>query len=220
MPTFLPNKPAGTDQISVSQGDIQNNFQILGAIAGNMNPASSSINVTPGSGFNWLYLSTQGSTPPAAASFPSATVGMYSATSTTTASELYINKTNQATVVQVASTASILSSISSPGNLAGGWSLLPSGILIEWGTTTLGATTAGTYPINNTGGYPTFGQIFDVQITGMSNGSSDPNSAYYVTSVLTGGSTIFTLYQAPRSSGSVSFAKVQWVAIGIPATQI
>jgi hypothetical protein len=55
----------------------------------------------------------------------------------------------------------------------------------------------------------------------MSNGASDPNSAYYLNSVLPGGSAIFNFYQVNRSgASSLSFAKIQWVAIGIPASQI
>src|SRR5262245_3975285 len=110
---FLPLTPQPNDQQSVSQGDILNNFTILGAIAGNANASSASIN--PTSGFNWIYLPPNGATPPAGAAFTAGNIGLYSAANAISGqNELYINKRNQATVVQVPATASILSVNSAP----------------------------------------------------------------------------------------------------------
>jgi hypothetical protein len=130
------NIPASTDQLSVSQGDIQGNFNALGAIAGNTQPASASLNAT--SGFKWINLPNNGAIPPAGSAFPATNVALYSATdATSTQNELYINKTNNAGVVQIAATESILGS-SNPvpgvfGN-ATGYTMLPSGIKLVWGT--------------------------------------------------------------------------------------
>src|SRR5438105_15833716 len=110
---FLSNIPQPTDQLSISQGNILNNFTILGAIAGNTNASSASINAT--SGFNWIYLPPQGAIPPAGAVFTAPTIELYCAsTPTTTKNVLYINKTNQVTLVQIPSTTSTLSVHSSP----------------------------------------------------------------------------------------------------------
>jgi len=129
---FLPNIPQPTDQLSVSQADILNNFGVLGAIAGNANAASSSLNAI--SGFNFLYLPVQGGSPPAGALFPAGQIGLYSFMNALTGiNELYINKTNQATVVQVPATASTLSQNSAPALNAGGWTYLPSGMLLVFG---------------------------------------------------------------------------------------
>jgi hypothetical protein len=123
---FLPLIPQSTDQLSVSQGNILNNFTILGAIAGNTNPSSSSLNAT--SGFNWLYLPPNGAIPPSGSAFPAGNVALYSSlNATTTANEIYINK---ADATQVPMTA-FQSNTSTDG-----WTALPSGILMKWGQAT------------------------------------------------------------------------------------
>lgn len=134
--------PKSTDTLSLSQGDILANFTALGAIAGNTNPASGSLNAT--SGFNWVYLPSQGSTPPAGSAFPAGDVAMYSfVNATTTRKELYINKTTAAGVLtQIPATAAkVTASAAIPGAATSrGWTYLPSGALMVWGD---GYTTAG-----------------------------------------------------------------------------
>lgn len=131
--SFLPNIPQPTDQISISQGNILNNFGILGAIAGNTNPASTSINNT--SGFNFINFPVN-TIPPI--TFPAGNIGLYAGLNPTTSqNELYINKTNQATVTQIPATASILSITSAPASATAGWTYLPSGLIIQWGSGTV-----------------------------------------------------------------------------------
>lgn len=130
---YLYNIPAPTDQLSISQGQIQGNFNALGAIAGNGNPSSNSLNA--GSGFNWINLPGQAANPPAGASFPAGNIGLYAGPNATTGqNELYINKTNELTVTQIPATASILSITSAPASGSNGWSYLPSGLIMQWGT--------------------------------------------------------------------------------------
>lgn len=170
---FLPAIPQSTDIISVSQGNILNNFMILGAIAGNSNPASTSINAT--SGFNWVYLPPQGSTPPAGASFPSGNVGIYSALNSGSGqNELYINRTNPAsTVIQIPLTAYNNGSVSSSAAVS--WAYLPSGMLTISGRN---ITSSGTVTItfNSTGGlasFPGFSSfISSIQLTPINPSAS------------------------------------------------
>lgn len=130
---FLYNIPQATDQLSISQADILNNFSILGAIAGNASNASSSLNAA--SGFNYINLPNNGSIPPVGSSFPAGNIALYASTNPTTSqNELYINKTNQATVVQIPATASSLSITSAPAQFTPGWTYLPSGLLLKWGS--------------------------------------------------------------------------------------
>lgn len=129
---FLPLIPQPTDQLSASQAQILNNFGILGAIAGNTNPASASINST--SGFNWLYLPAQGATPPAGAAFPAGTIGLYTFLNPQTGvNELYVNK---ASAAQVPATAMRTNGVGATN----GWTYLPSGLIMAWGTATIGGT--------------------------------------------------------------------------------
>ena len=166
---FLPNIPQATDQLSVSQGNILNNFTILGAIAGNANPASASINNN--AGFNWLYLPTNGaSIPPAGSSFPAANVALYSATdSVTSKNELYINKTNNSGLVQIPATESILGTSNPvPGVNGGtGWTMLPSGIKLVWGTSP--GSNVGPVLVTLTGNQVFAHTILSVQCTIIGN---------------------------------------------------
>lgn len=195
---FLDNIPLSTDRLSTSQGNILNNFAILGAIAGNANPSSGSINAT--SGFNWIYLPTQGATPPAGAAFPNpaaGSVGLYSfVNAITSRNELYINKKNQATVVQIPATASILNVTSAPAVNSNGWTYLPSGILMKWGFVAITPATpspiAFTFPAGAT--IPAFQQIFNLQLTNAYNSTTAGNNSAlnvsYSTVISTTGFTI------------------------------
>lgn len=217
---FNPNIPQSTDQLSVSQGQLLANNTILGAIAGNGNNSSASINVT--SGFNWIYLPTQvAAIPPTGSSFAAGNVALYSSTRpSTTINELYINKQNAGpTAVQIPATASILSTNASPGNNANGWTYLPSGLLLMWGRADTGSTAIGSYVISLPGGFPAFSQIFNIQFTSISNGAADPNSAYAAQAVLTAGQN-FTVYQTARSTQSAptNYTKFFYSIIGIPTT--
>lgn len=205
MPVFLPSIPQPTDQLSVSQGNILNNFTILGAIAGNANPASSSLNTN--SGFNWIYLPTQaGSIPPAGASFPSGNVGIYSATNPNTSlNELYVNKPLSASTVQVPMTAYTLGGTNS-GN---GWCYTPSGLLMAWGRSTTGGSTTVTitysseltnFPgFNTTNAFP--------QLTRLTG--SVPTTNWVVLTAYN--QTTFTVGSSSGGTG-VQFA---WFVIGI-----
>lgn len=192
---FLFNIPQATDQLSISQGNILNNFTILGAIAGNLGASSAAINAT--SGFNWIYLPNNGSTPPAGSAFPAGDIALYASLFATTAqNELYINKRNQATVVQIPATASILSTNSAPTIANSGWSYLPSGILLRWGVVTGGSGTA-TVTLGGAG-IPAFNQILNVQVTPYNTTAGDINFAARLISIIS--TTQFSVYLSSRTS--------------------
>lgn len=208
---FLPNIPQSTDQLSTSQGDILNNFTILGAIAGNANNSSASINSS--AGFNWVYLAAQGSTPPVGSSFAANNVAMYSATNATTSkNELYINKQNQATTVQIPATASLLSINSAPASNNGMWTYLPSGLILKSGQST--GTQSGLVTVTPTGG-PAFTQILSV-IVCPANGSTTGDLNFAVRLVDINSATTFRIYISSRTSTGASSGQTgfQFLAIG------
>ena len=162
---YITNIPQATDDPSLSQAQFLNNFNFLGAIAGNGAVSSDSINAT--SGFNWIYLPPNGAIPPAGAAFTAGNIGLYSALDPITGqNELYINKRNQATVVQSSSTASILSTSSAPATKTAGWTRLPSGMLLKWDSN-LGATgnVTRSFPVAAT--IPAFTTCMAVYVTLM-----------------------------------------------------
>jgi hypothetical protein len=204
---YLPNIPQSTDQLSVSQGNILNNFSILGAIAGNANPSSTSINTS--SGFNWIYLPSQGAIPPAGAAFSAGNIGLYSAINTaTTFNELYINKTiTGPTVVQIPMTA-----YSTSNGAEQGWSYLPSGVKIAWGFATIVAVGFITITYNSAGGagtnFPGFTAMGTPIITRYRAAVPPADAFVYLSDY---NNANFTVYGS-TGNNNISFS---WMAIGI-----
>lgn len=206
---FLPNIPQATDQISLSQGDILNNFTILGVIAGNANNSSASLNLN--SGFNWLYLPPAGAIPPAGSSFLAGNIALYSGTNATTGqNEFYINKRNQATVVQVPATASILSVNSAPASFSAGWTYLPSGLLLKWaGNVAANGQTNIVFPAGAT--IPAFTTCITV-IPQISDGAAgDVNRSIRLTGV---GPLSFDVYASSRTAVGAAATTFTYFAIG------
>ncbi len=206
---FDANIPQATDQLSVSQGDILLNFQALGAIAGNANPSSAALNST--SGFNWLYLPAQGANPPAGSAFPAGDIGLYSFVNTTTSQkELYVNKTNQATVTQVPITASSLSIASAPASNSGGWSYLPSGLLMKFGNGSANGNTAFTFAALNPGA-PTFTQVLSIILCTAYTNASDGDGFVRLSSYTNTG---FNAFGSARTTVTTKAVLFQYLAIG------
>jgi len=202
---FLYNIPLATDQLSISQGNILNNFTILGAIAGNTSNSSASINGT--SGFNWIYLPPQASTPPPGSLFASGNVAIYSAAnSNTSLNELYINKPLSASTVQIPMTAYTLGGT----NAGNGWCYTPSGLLMAWGRSTTGGSSSVTltYSTELTN-FPGFTTAFAFpQLTRLTG--SVPTTNWVVLTAYT--QTTFTVGASSGVSTGVQFA---WFVIGI-----
>ena len=116
---FLFNIPQPGDLLSVSQGNLLSNNQILGAIAGNANVNSSLLNAN--AGFNFLYLQNQGAAP----TFVAGTANIWVQNSASTGNnELFIR--NDTTAAGIPITAS--------AQAANGWGYLPTGNLVKWGS--------------------------------------------------------------------------------------
>jgi len=206
---YLPNIPQSTDKLSVSQGNILNNFTILGAIAGNANPASDAINST--AGFNWILLPSQGAIPPAAASFPAGVVALYSATNATTSkNELYINKTNQATVTQIPATASTLSITSAPASNVGGWTYLPSGMLMQFGTGTANGITTFLFATLDPSA-PAFTEVLSMVLCPAYNDPLDGDGFVRLSFFNDAG---FNAYGSARTTTTDKAVEFQYLAIG------
>ena len=175
---YQPNIPASTDLLSDSQSDIQGNFQAIQTLIDVNHYDFASSN--QGKHFA-ISMPAQASSP--AIAFAAGEVGLYSyVNATTSQNELYINKTNQATVTQIPATASSLSITSAPVQGTAGWSYLPSGIYITWGSTTVNGNTLVTLPT------PPPNQILSVQLTPAS-GSAAFVDAQVVLNVINSNST-------------------------------
>lgn len=202
------NIPLATDQLSKSQSDIQGNFNALGVIAGNGATASSSLNGTVG--FNYVYFASQAGTIPPI-TFPANNVGLYSAnypTTGTPANDLYINKTlggASGTVVQIPSTASILSSTYVLGNASNGWTFYPSGLLELWVTDSTSVTSRNTlFTINypSPAAFPGFKEVYGVMAIQTFTSDPSANLGNLNTTIITGQVTATNFKIFARAVGS------------------
>jgi len=127
---YTSDIPKAADRPSQSQSEIKDNFGAINTVVAVNHVAFNAV----GEGkHKWVTMPDQAATPPVGA-FAAGEVGMYASKyDATSKNELYVNKTNQATVTQIPATASSLSITSSPASDTAGWSMLPSGVLIKWG---------------------------------------------------------------------------------------
>lgn len=168
--------PAATDQLSVSQGDLQNNFGALNTYLG--------VNHV---GFNgsdqgkhvFITFPVQTVNPSVTPGFNTAEIGLYNFNySVTGKNELFVNKISGAGSVQKPITASLLSYNATPAQGTAGWTYLPSGLLIMWGTTnSVSGTYIQTIPVG--ANIPVYTQILSVQITPFLSGGTTSFSAIF-----------------------------------------
>lgn len=203
---YQANIPQPTDLLSQSQSDLLNNFQALQTLI--------DINhVDFASGdqgkHKWVTFPVQAAIPPAGSGFLAGELGLYNAVNaTTTHSELYINKTNQITVVQVPMTASSLSTNSAPASNGGFWTYLPSGLVLIGGN---GGPSSGLTTVTLTVG-PALTQILTVLVCPAGGGTSDVNFAVRLVDI-TSPST-FRIYVSPRTTVGSGTGAFQFLAIG------
>jgi len=197
--------PNATDIPSQSQTAIQNNFSAIQGLV-DVNHVDFSDGVNYGK-HNLVEFPVQSVAP----TFLSGEVGLYnllpiSPYPLTGVNELFVHKQNSASAVEIPMTASILSTNSSPG-VSSGWTYLPSGILLKWGTTSgiaVNTYSTITYPVASN--MPVFKGVFNVMAIQYFTGS--PTSSFGNT-IATGNytTTTFQIYaKSVSSSGTISIA--------------
>lgn len=207
---YDPNSPAANQLLSVSQPIIQGNFQI---IQNSFDVNHIDFNAGTDNGkHKYIELPAQPASPPIV--FAAAEIALYSFLNTTTnVNELYVNKTNQATVVQVPMTASTLSSNSAPAANTVVWTYLPSGLLLQAGGFT--GALSGSQTVNtNTGGIPNFNQIITVLVCPYNPTAGDLDFSVRLINIT--GATTFTVYVSARTTVGAAAGQTgfKYLAIG------
>ncbi len=204
---YNPNIPQGTDLLSQSQSDIQTNFATIQTVF-DVNHVD--FNASGAGKHIYVELPVAAGNPIPPIAFPAAEIAVYAATNaTTTVNELYVNKTNQATVVQVPMTASILSTNSNPGLNVSGWTYLPSGILLKWGVGTANGSTTILFPVAAT--IPVFTNVMSVQVCTQYNNAADGNGFARLSNF---NSTGLNVYGSQRTTTTPQATGFQYLAIG------
>jgi hypothetical protein len=191
--TYQPNIPASIDIISASQSDLQNNFTAL-----NTQYAVDHVTFTAASDNGKHKKSTyieQGADPTTAANEGA----IYSKESSLTSdTQLFFRRESNGTAIEMT------------GLLAAtnGWTRLPSGILLKWGTDSKSGNATVTFP--NPANIPAFNNIYQVLLT-VEDSSGTPNSFVYLKSIST---TSFDVNAVQRTATSSSTATFRYLAIG------
>jgi hypothetical protein len=190
--TYYNNIPAATDQISLSQPQIQTNFGSIDSLIQVDHATFASTNA----GFhNKITFPVQ----PSAPSFALGNIGLYSFLNpTTTVNELYITLQDGTRVPMSASSKAGV-----------GYTYLPSGLLIQWGTALGKGNVAVGFPI----AFPH--STLNIQTTcTVSSTSTDPNVVGITSNE---SSTGFNLYIVTRDAANTPApfnTNIAWVAIG------
>lgn len=205
---YDPNSPAANQLLSVSQPIIQGNFAILQNIF-DINHVDYNAGANAGKHI-YVELPIAAGNPIPPIMFPAAEIAVYAATNaTTTVNELYVNKTNQATVVQIPMTASILSTSSNPGTNVSGWTYLPSGVLLKWGQSTANGLTVTTFPVAAT--IPVFTGVMTIQITTAYGNAADGDGFVRLQNF---SNLQFSAYGSARTTVTNKAVQFQYLAIG------
>ena len=202
--SYLPNIPQSTDLLSNSQLALLNNF---GAIQTLIDVDHVDFAKATAGQHNQVSLVVQSPAP----TFSAGQVGIYSfLNSITNQNELYINKTNQATIVQIPATASVLSVTSAPSALTAGWTYLPSGILLKWSANvTANGQQVITFPVAAT--TPAFTTCMTVLVSIADGGAGDVDESIRLTAVTP---TNFSVYGSPRTTTGAKNVTFTYLAIG------
>jgi hypothetical protein len=200
--------PNVSDIPSQSQSAIQSNFTAIQGLV-DVDHVDFSDGVNYGK-HNKVTFPVQGTAP----TFAAGEVGLYNllpiSSPITGVDELYINKQNSAAAVQIPMTASILSTNSSPAAGSGGWTYLPSGILLKWATVSgISVNATGSISFSTSSSMPVFNGLINVICTQYF--ASTPTAG--AVSVATGNYSATKFYIYPTSSGSGTIS-VAFLAIG------
>jgi len=214
---YLPNIPIGTDQLSVSQPQIQSNFTIL-QTAFDINHID--FDAANAGKHMYVELPVAAGNPIPPIVFAAGEVALYSALNpTTNQNELYINKSNNGPVVtQIPATASTLSGTPLPNASTGFWTYLPSGLIAYSGNASgTGAGFSGFVTVSPTiaiAGGPGLQRILSVIVCPFNGTLTDLDFAVRLVSMA---NATFIIYISRRTNTGVAAGQAgySYLAVGV-----
>jgi hypothetical protein len=206
------NIPQATDLLSSSQPLIQGNFSAIQTLIDVDHVDFASAN--QGKHFR-VSLPVQ-----SGPSFDATDTGLYSALNPNSSqNEIYAYHYNSTGTLRTPMTASVLGTNADPGSNSAGWSYLPSGILLKWGSATVTSTSGSpvqTVTLPTGASIPAFSRIFSVLLT-VSTSTSADNNNFVILQNISGIGTSFNVIAVARSSTLTTYvqATFQYLCIGI-----
>lgn len=193
---YQANIPLSSDKFKDSQSDINGNFQAIKTL---IDVNHETFGASGEGKHKWVALPVQGSAPTTAAG----EVAIYSTTSSLTGvPELSIRAESAGTAFE----------FTSKTEGTNGWTRLPSGILLKWGTTSTLTAGDNTITLPTGASIQAFATIYNIQISAQSDSGTpaDPNSAMYPYAV---DELSFGTWVTKRSSGSIGTPLVAYYFI-------
>lgn len=186
--TYDPNIPSGTDLISVSQGQIQQNFQAINT-AWNVNHEE--FNLANAGKHPFVEFPIQSADPGGAVSEWT----LFSKTNVAGNNELFYKRDNEATAYQLSGT--------NPTRATKGTTFLPGGLLLQWGAeATVADNQVYTFNVAFTAA------PYSISLTGVR--SNTQSRSLWVSS----GSVTTSQFAIRTDSGGAALTPVYWMAIG------
>lgn len=191
---YISTIPQPTDRLKDSQNDILNNFIAIKA-AFDINHVTFDA-ATQGK-HNFVSFPVQAANPAAVVT----EMQLYTKTSAlTTVPELFLER-GDGTVYEFSSATRAVT----------GWTRLPSGILLKWGSDTKTGSQTVTLPVAGT--IPVFTTIFSVQLTVKNAAVTDTDEAVRVISFAA--ATGFNVYASSRSTTGAKAVTFEYLVIGV-----
>jgi hypothetical protein len=190
---FTPDIPQANQTLASTQQPILENFQGIDVLI-NVNHVD--FDLADQGKHKWVSMPNQGANPTTTAT----EVAIYSRIdATTTVAELTLRRPSDGTVIPMSATA----------GTTNGWTMLPSGILMKWGTT----NATGSDNINANAFGKAFTTLYSVQLT--NNTILSTSDTYVMGGNIVG--TTFDVYVGNRTTpGTDATVNVNWLVIGVP----
>lgn len=179
--SYKNNIPLATDLLSQSQDDIKNNFAGIKTLV-DINHVT--FDASGQGKHHFVQLPVQSPVP----TTTTGEVGLYCKTSTITGNpELVFAPVNNGTTYEFTSSV----------KNATGYAMLPSGIILKWGTGTINANTTATATFCAAAGVPVFTTVYNIQVSRV--GTTGDTGIIYVQSNTTTEAVLFNTADASKT---------------------
>ena len=212
--SYLNNIPAATDQLSVSQGQIQTNFASTESLVDVDHVDFNSVNAGM---HNTVTLPLFATNATYTVSPPYSTTNfiLYNVANAApfpAVNQLWINNPTNLAVTAIPLAASILNSNAAPGVNSSGYTYLPSGLIIQWGYGTTSTNFAAPTTFNFSIAFPNMCiQVMPTAKATQGFPTTDPNTVVYTVAVGLGS---FTAIGVQRIGSTAVAANFNYLAIG------
>jgi hypothetical protein len=202
--------PVAGQSLVTTRDPIRNNFSVI-----NTAFSVDHVEYNAGSGNQGMHAKITFPVQSAAPVYAATNNGFFSlvpvAGALTTKQEVYIHKQNAIAAADIPMTASVLSTTAAPTTASTGWSYLPSGMIMKWGTKNMSLSGAETLAFPTGSDIPVFTECVNVIAVPFDTTAGDINFAVRVTGM---SNTGFSVYGSQRTTTTAALGRMIYIALG------